>query len=286
MDIPKKPRRKQIALRADATPDGIAAELISLLDSITLDGHISDEEAGELRDWLNDNKGSDLPAIDLLQTTVEQILSDGIITPEERKALYGAVERVLPVDIRANVKGRRIASSLIEKARQEEARLAARIAKQEERARNKPLFEMDFMVAGVAYEGRSVAVSRYVRPGSPVFLVREPMNPHDANAIQVVVPEGYRVGYVPREWALIAAPHLDQGCKQIAHCKKIVSGRRYQIPVIVADLHQIDATVPGAKTMAEAPAVMPLPPSSNGCGCLTSGTAALVVLAVLISILG
>ncbi len=284
MSIPNKPRRKQITLRADATSEGVAAELISLLDSITQDGDISDEEVGALRDWLNDNKGSDLPAIDLLQTTIEQILADGVITPAERKALYSAVERVLPAELRANVRGRRIANVIVEKARLEEERAAARLAKLAEEARTAPVCEMDFMVAGVAYEGRSVTVDRFVKPGSRVFLVREPMNPHDANAIQIVVPEGYRVGYIPRDWAAIGAPLLDQGCKQIAYCKKLVAGRRYQIPVIVADLYREDVTIPGAMSMSEIPEVMTLPPPSSGCGCLSSSATALLGLAALISI--
>lgn len=279
MDEPRKPRKKQIALRADATPDGCAAELISLLDSITQDGHISDEEAGELRLWLTDNKGSDLPAIELLLATLEHILADGLITPEERKALYRAVERVLPTALRENVKGRRIATELVEKARQREDEATARFEKQQERIRNRPIHEMDFMVAGVAYEQRSVSVDRYVKPGTPVYLVREHLNLHDSNAIQVLVQEGYRIGYVPRYLAAFAAPLLDQGCKQIAYTKKLLPGRRYRIPVIVAGLYREDSTVEGARSSLDAPERITLPPPSKiGCGCLTGGIAALVLL--------
>lgn len=41
-------------------------------------------------------------------------------------------------------------------------------------------------------------------------LVRDPENPHDANAIRVVVPEVGHIGHIPRDLAAKLAPRLDE----------------------------------------------------------------------------
>ncbi len=46
-------------------------------------------------------------------------------------------------------------------------------------------------------------------PGEYVGLVRDPGNPHDANAIAVYNTQGQRIGYVPREQSAILAPYVD-----------------------------------------------------------------------------
>lgn len=45
------------------------------------------------------------------------------------------------------------------------------------------------------------------------FLIREPGNRYDGNAIAVEVPEIGRIGHVPRSLAERLAPHLDAGEK-------------------------------------------------------------------------
>lgn len=45
------------------------------------------------------------------------------------------------------------------------------------------------------------------------WLVREPGNQYDANAIAVKVPEIGQIGHVPRDLAAKLAPHLDAGEK-------------------------------------------------------------------------
>ncbi len=84
-----------------------AAELISLCQTFTEDGHLADEEIAGLRQWLTDHRGSDLPAIAFLLKTVDEILADGKVTPDERRDLYLAIEKVLPPDIRESVRGTR-----------------------------------------------------------------------------------------------------------------------------------------------------------------------------------
>lgn len=54
-------------------------------------------------------------------------------------------------------------------------------------------------------EGRVQAL----QPGHPVRLVREPNNPHDANAVAVYV-DGAHVGYIPKKSNVALAAFIDQ----------------------------------------------------------------------------
>ncbi|MSV29443.1 MAG: hypothetical protein EXQ52_11990 [Bryobacterales bacterium] len=164
----EKPAKRQVALRRNATGSGIEAELLMLLETVTADGTINDDEAQELQSWLESNRDSGLPAIDFLRTTLEQILADGRITTEERKALQKAVERALPTELREKAKGRRVAAELLGKARaqeDQEDKAAARARATEERERNRPVHSVNFLVADVVYEGRSESVDKYLRSG-------------------------------------------------------------------------------------------------------------------------
>jgi len=66
-----------------------------------------------------------------------------------------------------------------------------------------------FRVAGVAHH-QVAAQSDSFAPLSQVFLVREPSNPADPNAIQVLSPTRECVGYVPRG----AAAQMSALCKR------------------------------------------------------------------------
>jgi hypothetical protein len=57
-------------------------------------------------------------------------------------------------------------------------------------------------------------------PGEPVQLVREPDNPHGADAVLVQSVRGVGVGYLRKEDAAILAPELDAGRAHSAklHC--------------------------------------------------------------------
>lgn len=240
-------------MRKQATESGIAAELLTLLETVTADGTITEHEALEIRRWLEDNRDSCLPAIDFLRTTIEQILADGKVTVEERKALHRAVERVMPPELRERAKGRREAAELVEKAREREERTARRAQELEERDRNRAAHSANFMVAGVAYEGRAKVVDRHLEPGDTVFLARDPGNAYDSNAIEARLRQGYQIGYVPREDAREMAPLLDRGYKQTAYCTKILDGRRAPIPVVQVHLYRPDADVPAAIGQTEVP---------------------------------
>jgi hypothetical protein len=64
-------------------------------------------------------------------------------------------------------------------------------------------------VAGARHHAEALAADA-LAPGSPLTLVREADNPHDANAI-AVHGGGAHVGFVPRELAAALAPGLDAG---------------------------------------------------------------------------
>ena len=240
------------------------AELLALCQALTEDGRLTDIEIGQLSQWLSSHRDSDLPAIDFLVKTVEQILADEVVTPSERRELYRAIERVLPSEAR---------HLAVEKRRESVA------AEREKELAARPLESVDFMTAGVRYEDRAEVVRQFVRAGQVVFLVRDRQNSHSRNAIEVRAFNGRQIGFVPEDDAIRLAPLLDQGSLVKATVKKTLTGTYSPIPVIVASIYHPGAKVEGAFTEADAP---PKPAgklttqrASTGC-CLRS--AALVVL--------
>jgi hypothetical protein len=123
---------KRKSLTKSQIQAGIGAELLTLCQTMTADGVLSDAEITALRNWLEENRSSDLPAICFLITTVEKIMADGKVTKEERLELYKAIEK-------------------------ESIREQKELQKQherEERERQRPVESANFMVAGVHVEGR------------------------------------------------------------------------------------------------------------------------------------
>ncbi len=239
--------------RARATPIGIVAELFTILDAISADGVVTTEEASDLHLWLHENRDAGIPQFDLLRTLLDQVLVDGKLTPAEQKSIQAAVERVLPPQLRQKAKAVRIAHQLAMKAKLANEREAKKL--------RKPIGNFDFMAAGISHEGRSEIVESYIEAGTLIYLVREPSNPFDANAVALRSPQGYSVGYVPREDAELMAPLLDEGASHVAFCKKILHGRRLQIPVVVASLYRGDQAIPNAVKSKDVPP--PAIPSFN-----------------------
>jgi hypothetical protein len=64
-------------------------------------------------------------------------------------------------------------------------------------------------LAGFRYH-EAPAVFAQLRPGDALTLVREPANPHDANAVRVEW-QGHKLGYVPRAENAAVAWALDRG---------------------------------------------------------------------------
>lgn len=255
---PRKPRpsltKKQLTTR-----EGM--DLLDLCQTVTEDGSLSEEEVGILKKWLDENRSADLPAITLLTSTIEQILEDRIITPEERKDLHKAIETVLPIEIRSDVISKRRAVEKEEREAEKKKRDAEKESIREERERNSPIDQYDFMVAGVRYEGREDVIQAYVAQGDDVLLMRERDNEHSRNAILIRLPNGMSIGYVPEECARDMASLLDRGQKYRAFVKKILSGGKYLIPVIIANFYRPDANAEGIKTEVQGLFSIVLPPS-------------------------
>jgi hypothetical protein len=265
------PRRRKAR---NPTAEGVAAEFTLLLEAITADGTISNEEALQLREWLTANQESDLPSVAFLRTAVDQILADGL-DEAERRTLQLAVEKALPPELRKLAKARRTAVEMVGKER-------ARRDQQEERRRGAPVERLDFMVRGVEFEGRLDIVDASLTVGQTVLLAREPGNQFDPNAIAVRLESGAKIGYVPRQDARLVAKMLDAGYKHTAHCKKIYQGSLGPIPVVYAEIFEPDTTVEeavGAEVIAAS--VAKKPAKQGGClGCLLLILVSLVIFAL------
>ena len=73
-----------------------------------------------------------------------------------------------------------------------------------------------FRLAGVTFGGAQENIRRFGCKDIGSFaLVREPDNPHDPNAIKVMLGQ-YFLGYVPRHIAEKLAPEMDAGRKLFA----------------------------------------------------------------------
>lgn len=223
------------------TVSGVVAELLSMLEAVTADGRITPDEASLISEWLSANSEVQFRGSELLRTLLTNILADGQITPEELKELYKAVERVLPLESRRGAKERRRAVELHEKAKL----TAEKEQTRKERLNNKPAARLNFLVAGVAYEQRSLTVTRFVTHGCPVFLRRQPDNAYDPNAIEIVLSNDRVVGYMPREDAAACARLLDGGFLHSAYVKKLWEGREHTIPVIEAQIYRPEANLAG-----------------------------------------
>jgi hypothetical protein len=235
---------RRISITKRQRESDLGAELLSLCQSTTADGRFSDEEIGFLREWLEAHRREDLPAISHLIPVVERITADGVITPDERRGMYMAVEMVLPPDVRSVAQRARRSVDEQEKERLRVERALERERAQQERNRNESLLRLDFMVAGVRHEGRPALIERHVREGDDVRLKRAPENPHSDHAIEVRTADGHHIGFVPDDDAGELASLLDGGYPYRARVKKILTGGRYPIPVVIADVFLKIADVP------------------------------------------
>lgn len=74
-------------------------------------------------------------------------------------------------------------------------------------------------LAGYQYH-RAQGVWSFLRVGEGLRLVREPQNPHDANAIAVYFKND-RLGYVPRSENRALAVMMDHGEQFLAHVARL-----------------------------------------------------------------
>jgi hypothetical protein len=226
---------------------GVAAELLTILQTITADGRITEEEAKQLSDWLADNTAAaSLPGFHYLNGVLSHALADGLLTADERKEIFKAIEKVLPPDERRAAKERRGA---VETAERLQAR-AEKEAQRQHRIANTVAKSANFLVAGVGYEGRERVVEKYASVGDTVYLVRDPDNKYDRNAIEIRLANNQQVGYVPAELAAESVSLMDAGFLQRAYITKLYEGRRHTIPVVQAYWYRPEATMQDALSPA------------------------------------
>ena len=236
-----KPVRKRLSLSKQDLTAVAAAELIELLDRITADGKITLEEATELREWLASSDQLDIPGITYLRGIIDAVLADGHLSQDEHKELFRAVEKVLPPELRGEAKERRRVFEVAEKLRLKKE-------KDEERERkriNKPVMSIDSLVVGGRFRGiQETQFRSLLAPGRSVTLYLQPDNPHDPNAIMVVV-DSIHVGYLQREIAASASTYLCNGYRYQAWVTKVLEGRHYPLPVVAAPVYYPEATHAG-----------------------------------------
>lgn len=242
-DVKEPAPTRRASLTKTQRESEVGAELLSLCQAVTTDGSLSDDEVLSLREWLQEHKEEDLPAIAHLMPVVERIVADGKVTPDERRELFITVETVLPPGVRGIAKNARRTVEEKERDRLRIQRALEQQRQREERERNSPIEHWDFMVAGSRYEGRPEVIDRYARVAAPVFLVRDPGNRYSTNAAEVRTASGHQIGFVPEEDAADLAPLLDAGHSYLAQIKKILTGGRHPIPVVIADVYRKDSTV-------------------------------------------
>ncbi len=259
-------RRKSLTRLQRAT--AVGAELIELCETITEDGHLDDDEVAALKQWLADNEDADLPAREHLVATVRHILADRKVTAEERRALYQAIETILPPDIRESVRGRRLRAERTakDKARQDEGPPAPE-------APGAPVGSWEFMVAGVHLGNRPEVVDRFADSGDVVYLARDRGHGSSPHAIEVRLANGMGVGFVPEEHAVDMSALLDSGHLHVASLKDLLEGGRTPIPVVVAELYLPGSDRPGVVSEAQVPAAQAFSaeapePEKAGTGCL------------------
>lgn len=278
-------QKRRISITKLQRQTAAGAELISLCQTITEDGSLSEAEITDLRQWLHDNRAADLPALGVLLKTVETIIADGRVTADERRELYHAIEIVLPPDVRSVARDRRRTAESAERARVAVAREAAKHEQREARTRSQPLESWDFMVAGVRYEGRPDVISKHANAGDVAFLARDRANPHSPHAVEVRLGNGMQIGHVPEEDAVDVAPYLGAGHPHSACIKKILTGGRVPIPVVIASVFHREAGGGNLVRENQVPAkVAPAKASRAGCGFAAVMAVALLVAALAVQL--
>lgn len=79
-------------------------------------------------------------------------------------------------------------------------------------------------IVGVNQPERRPVVDKLIK-SEPLFLIREPDNLYDKNAIKTVNANGELVGYVAKEWAVIYAQKIDLGMEYESEIARIESKR-------------------------------------------------------------
>lgn len=237
------PTGRRTSLTKKQLETELGAELLSLCQSVTADGTLSESEISDLRGWIEEHSAADLPAIAHLRQVLEQVLADGKISAEEFAQVHLALEAVLPAELRREARAARRGREQEERAATQAARAEARHKVRDERERNRSIGTANFMVAGVRHEGRPAIIARHVRQDDAAILRREPANRFSANAVAVYTSDGHQVGYMPEDAAEYWAPIMDDGAQVRARFTRVLGSGRTPIPVVNARFYGRDATL-------------------------------------------
>ncbi len=114
-----------------------------------------------------------------------------------------------------------------------------------------PLTSQESFVSGLNQIGRCGTHRQKIiakcRRGEPIFLVRQPDNPYDSNAVILYRQDGTDIGYLPKEKAVEIAPRLDQGSPVTAVYSSTEtiyskSGERLLAPRLMLTPHKLRRT--------------------------------------------
>ena len=111
----------RLSLTRKQIESGPALELLKLLEEITSDGKITEDEATALQKWILDNQQVELPAVAFLKTLLDEMLIKGQISRDDLRSLQIAAERVLPPERRDLAQARRTAVESENKRKQKAA---------------------------------------------------------------------------------------------------------------------------------------------------------------------
>jgi len=87
---------QQVTLTDDQLREKTAKDLLALLENVSADGRLSDDEIHKLDSWLKAVRAENLPALTFLRGKVENVLADRVIIEDERRAIVAAILRVMP----------------------------------------------------------------------------------------------------------------------------------------------------------------------------------------------
>lgn len=89
-------------------------------------------------------------------------------------------------------------------------------------------------VVGVTFENRQEVVAG-LREGEKLTLIREPANPHDANAVRVENGSGVQLGYLNARLAKHFAQLLDRGEQYVTYVSQVTGGidRNYGVNIVI-----------------------------------------------------
>jgi hypothetical protein len=88
------------------------------------------------------------------------------------------------------------------------------------------IFLLETHVAGLHYHQARTALPNLL-PGQLLILRREPANPHDELAIEILASDALKLGYIPRQRNPVLARLMDAGKQLFAAVASIDAASRY-----------------------------------------------------------